>query len=105
MGEQGSSYHTVTHNPLKRWSEHILQGSGLVTQKHLTQSSTTHRSQNANNANIHQLMNGEDKRRHPLQWHTILSKMNESPTPATIQMSLEKRILRKEASHTGSRIA
>ena len=74
MGEQGSSYHT---------SFTILRKDGLNTffsvirtgdAKHLTQSSTTHSSQNANNANIHQLMNGETKGDIPLQWYPILSK-------------------------------
>lgn len=85
---------------------HSSQGSGLVTQKHLTQSSTPHRSQNANNANIHQLMNGETKGDIPLQWHTILSK-NEWITHACYNSDEPWKTLCwvKEASHTGSRIA
>lgn len=74
--------------------------------KHLTQRSTTHSSQNANNANVHQLVNGETKGDIPLQWCTILSK-NEWITHTCYSSDEPWKTLCwvKEASHTRSRIA
>lgn len=78
----------------------ILRKDGLNTffsvirtgdTKHLTQRSTTHSSQNANNANVHQLVNGETKGDIPYNGVPFSVKMNESPIPATVQMNLEKR--------------